>query len=330
MKVTRSRISIALLAAVVAVFSCRQRDYDSMLQHAYELAFDGDYQEAEVYLLYVARKLRDKQEPDARQYRARALYEAGRIERLYLNQPRRAVANLREALRADPPEDLAYDIQLELADVFRYKLGDCRNAVLEYQRLVDMFPDRPGVNKHHLAISQCYFLLRRFDEARAEARILLEKEKDPQTRARAMLLIANSYFVEGRYAEAATAHQELLKSKPSSEISSRSLYELGLSYQNLGELKKAEEAYLAALVNHPRPDIVQMSLRQVRDRMKEEGYEQEGKTAGRKTAGSRTAVAGKPVHAATAGVKKDAARKSVRGGVQASVPERRKQGKQQG
>ena len=267
------RVEQLLLALLVpALMTCQGDDYQGQMTRGMEMIYEGAYQDAEIYFLALARRLSRRDDPQALSWRARALYQAGKVEHLYLGEPRRAVARLREALKLGIEGNLAFQVQLEIANIFYDRLRDYRNASLEFERLINQFSDQQDTGPYRYRIAQCYFTLRQFDQARAEARLLVESHKDTRLAAEGMLLLANSYYVEGRYREAAEAHAKLQLMHPSDDIASRSLYEQGLCYQQLGALPRAERAFLAALPHHPRPDIVQISLSQVREQMRKEGF----------------------------------------------------------
>jgi tetratricopeptide (TPR) repeat protein len=264
------------LTGILALLGCLTESTQESFAVGMDLLYEGRYQDAESHFLVLARELSRASDESARVWRARALYQAGRVEHLYLDQPRRAVARLREALKLTPHADFSFDARREIALIFHDKLKDYRSAALEFERLVQAFPDRKGIEQYQYRIAQSYFILREFSQARTEARLLLEKHPGSPLWAETMLLAANSFYVEGRFQESAEVHKQLLSKHPGDEIESRSLFELGMCYAELGDYKKAEQNLLMALKLHPRPDIVQLQLASLKDRQDEEGSK--GKT----------------------------------------------------
>ncbi|HOX43711.1 MAG TPA: tetratricopeptide repeat protein [Myxococcota bacterium] len=264
----RASLTLALLALATAL-ACQDGDLSARFEEGLDLLYENRFEDAEAHFLSLARDMDRSQRADAAVWRSKALYQTGRIDHLYLNQPRRAVARLREAIKAHPDAPHAFEARQEIGDIFHDRLHDYRSAALEYERLVSEFPDHPATPGFHYRIAQCYFLLGEHDQARSEARLLLSKHADSKYQAEARLLIANSYYVEGKVAESAQAHQELLAVAPEASLRARSQFELGLCYQDLGDLPAAERAFLAALKDHTRPDIVQHQLTVLRQRMRE-------------------------------------------------------------
>jgi tetratricopeptide (TPR) repeat protein len=294
----KQAVLVLALAGALVTISCLSESVQERFTVGMDLLYEGRYQDAESHFLVLARELSRASDDGARVWRARALYQAGMVEHLYLDQPRRAVARLREALKLTPHAQFSFRARREIALIFHDKLKDYRSAALEFERLVQAFPDREGIEEYQYRIAQSYFVLREFSQARTEARLLLEKHPESPLWAETMLLVANSFYVEGRFQEAADFHRQLLSKHPSEEIESRSLFELGMCYQELGEYKKAEQNLLMALKMHPRPDIVQLQLTSLRDRQTEEGSK--GKqslpyaTAGRHGSGVKKAIKPQP------------------------------------
>lgn len=261
---------IAFSLACLVLSSCIKKDLEDDFKRGMEMLYNGNYDDAESHFLLLASKLKKNGRSEERIWRAKSLYEAGKIEHLYLDQPRRAVARLREAVKIYPEAAFSLKAQKEIAFIFYDRLRDYRTAALEFERLVNAFPDEEGIWKFQYRIAQSYFMIREFDQARAEARLLLEKHGKGRIAAEAMLLVANSYYIQGRYREAAEAHKKLLQLRPSYQIKARSLFEMGMCYQELGDYAQAEKSYLAALKKHPRPDLVKIQLKSLQKQMLEE------------------------------------------------------------
>lgn len=269
------RISTWLLIAglcgvALTGVNCLEDEVEDRFAAGLELLYENHHEDAESHFLLLARQMERSDRPDRARWQAKALVQAGRIDHLYLDQPRRALARLREALKVDPQAPFAFETRREIAGIFYDRLMDYRTAALEYERLVHEYPNEKGIDGFQYRVAQSYFLVRDFDQARTEARMLLEKWSEGRYASEALLLIANSYYLENRFAEAVKAHRKLLDLGPDVPVRARSLFELGMCYQDLGDKAKAEESFLAALKDHPRPDLVQMQLSALRERIEEE------------------------------------------------------------
>lgn len=260
-------LSILMVLFCLLGAGCFRDEVEDRYAAGLELLFHNHHEDAESHFLLLARQMERSNLPDASHWQARALVQAGRIDHLYLDQPRRALARFREALKVDPQATFAFEVRREIAGIFYDRLMDYRTAALEYERLVHEYPEEAGIDGFQYRVAQSYFLVRDFDQARTEARMLFEKWPEGRYAPEALLLIANSYYLENRFAEAVEAHRRLLELGPDVPIRARSLFELGVCYQDLGDKAKAEESFLAALKDHPRPDLVQMQLSALRERI---------------------------------------------------------------
>lgn len=265
----KHRCLIGGLALMGLLVVCCSESIEDRFKRGIGLLFENRYEEAESLYLAIASELKSSPQPDAFRIQARALYQAAQIEHLYLNQPRRAVARFHEALKIDPEAPFAFDAQREIVTIYQERLMDYRAAAEEIERLVSAFPLREDIVEYQYRGAQCYFLLRDFNQARVEAKVLLQKKDQGAIAALARLLIANSFSIEGRYPEAVEAYQALIDSNPDPELRARAQFELGLCYQELGDIPKAEKAMLEALKKHPRPDLVQAQLSNLRERFAE-------------------------------------------------------------
>jgi tetratricopeptide (TPR) repeat protein len=273
MDVRRFMISLLLFGFAGGLGACLPVDAEARFFKGQEMLFENRHQEAESFFLAFAHEMGNSDLPKAKLWKARALFQVGRIDHLYLNQPRRAVSRLREAIKVQPEAPFAFEARREIAVIFHDRLMDYRTAALEFERLVHEFPDRAEVAAYQYRVAQSYFLVRDFDQSRTEARLLLEKWPKSHWASEALLLLANSYYLQGQFAEAIKAHQVLLDAGPDVPIRARSLFELGLCHQDLGHKDKAEQSFLAALKDHPRPDLVQMQLSALRKQMNKESDE---------------------------------------------------------
>lgn len=265
-------IGITLATAWIAVLcsDCLSENVQEDFDRGVDMLYSNRYTEAEDHFLALARRLDRSKLADADLWRARALFQAGRISHLYLNQPQRAIQRMREAIKLQPEADFSFEARLEIAGIYQDRIHDLRAAATEFERLVHDYPKQEGIDAYQYRVAQCYLMLRDYEQSRTEARLLLERWPDGKFAGEARLLIANAFYLEGKRTEAIEAHQRLLDSHPIAAIRSRAYFELGLCYADQAENIKAEQAFLAALKEHPRPDLVQIQLSAIRERVRQE------------------------------------------------------------
>jgi tetratricopeptide (TPR) repeat protein len=247
--------------------ACSRENMEKRFAAGMDLVFRGRYEDAETYFLALVRELAEAQDAESVGWRNRALMQAADIENLYLNDPRRAVARLRELLQNKPDEETAFSAQEKIAAIFLDRLASCREAAAEIERLIGAFPNRPGIDGWRMRLAQCLFTLEQMERARAEARLLVEKHPDSPHAVDARLLIASSFFVEKKFSESAEIYQDIIKQNYSPAIRAKSLFELGLCQEKQGQLEAAEQSFINALADHPQPQIVKERLLALRKRM---------------------------------------------------------------
>jgi len=287
-------VVVISLSGLVLLASCLSEDLEGRFFKGLGFLYENRHEDSENHFLALAGEMARSERPDASKWRAWALFQAGRIDNLYLDQPHRAVGRLREALKIYPNAPFAFEARREIASIFQDRLMDYRTAALEFERLVHEFPDRVETLGFRYRVAQSYFLVRDFDQARAEARMLLKKGPECPFAAEARLLIANSYYLQGRIEEAVAAHKRLLDTDPDVPIRARSLFELGMCYQDLGDKDKAERSFLAAIKDHARPDLVQMQLAALRKQIDQEEEKARPLSYATATAGRKPQTQQKP------------------------------------
>jgi len=259
-----------LFFAVLLLLGCAACSRESMEKRfstGMDLVFSGRYEDAESYFLALVRELAEAEDAESIGWRNRALMQAADIENLYLNDPRRAVARLRELLQNKPDEETTFVAQEKIATIFLDRLASCREAAAEIERLIGAFPHRPGMDGWRMRLAQCLFTLEQMERARAEAKLLLEKHPDSPYAIDARLLIASSFMVEKKFSESAEIYQDIIKQDYGPAVRAKSLFELGLCQEKQGQLEAAEQSFINALADHPQPQIVKERLLALRKRM---------------------------------------------------------------
>ena len=137
-----------------------------------------------------------------------ALFRLGRGTYLFLNDPREAVLVLRELARREGSGPWARRAQRLLGEIFEVRQGDCRQAIVEYQRMISLDPRGEGNDEAQFAVARCSFALGDYDQARAEYELLLERYPESALKPRALAGIANAWYVTGRFDQAVKSYQQ--------------------------------------------------------------------------------------------------------------------------
>lgn len=258
----------AVLTAVVLVGACRS-DIHSGIDTANDLLYQEQYVEAERLYRKLLARLEKSGELDEDQEAQHLLIldRLGKINALYLHDYTQAIADNRALVRHYPRTDQAFAARAMVADIYQHKLGDSQKAIDEYHKLTSQFPNRNETRWAQLQITQGYFRLKNYEQARTEAEALINKWPQSSEAAQARFQIANSFYVQGRYTEAIATYERLVQEQPDPSLASLVLFELGNCFQELGETERALAYFYASLVDHPNPLLVQRKIRRVRRRL---------------------------------------------------------------
>jgi tetratricopeptide (TPR) repeat protein len=239
------------------------------LDAATEQMYTGDFAGAQQTLRRLLKAL-DSQTPlDAAGKAAQrcALERVGNINALYLHDDAQAIADLGLLVRRYPQSEQAEAALWTIADIYQYRQGKLSEAIVTYERLVELFADSPKAPAAQLAIVQAYFRLKDYVQARQEARRIKQSWPKSPEASRAGFEIADAYSNERHFTEAIAAYEALLDEAPEPQLATLARFEMGNCYQELGEPQRALSAYYSALADHPNPALVQRKIARVRSRI---------------------------------------------------------------
>jgi len=258
------------LAAVVAVLGACQTDIDAGIESANDLMYQKQYVEAERLYRKLLKRVENQGNlsEEAETQRLMVLDRLGRINALYLHDFNQAISDYSMLVRLYPKSDDAFAARATVADIYQHKLDDRTKAIDEFQKLVTEFPNRAETRWAQLQITQAYFQLKNYEQARTEADVLINRWPESKEAAQARFQIANSYHVQNRFTEAIATYERLLETDPEASLASLVLFELGNCFQELDEANRALAYYYACLPDHPNPFLVQRKIRRVRQRLR--------------------------------------------------------------
>ncbi|MEZ4271783.1 MAG: tetratricopeptide repeat protein [Myxococcota bacterium] len=245
-------------------------DIQSGIQSANDLLYRKQYVESERLYRKLLKRLETRGEltEAQEQHRLLILDRLGKLNALYLHDYNQAITDYGVLVRRYPKTDQALAARATVADIYQHKLGDFSMAIDQFQKLTAEFPDRAETRWAQLQVTQAYFQLKNYDQARTEAEALINRWPNSPEAAQARFKIANSYYVQSRYTEAIATYERLLEGEPDPSLASLVIFELGNCFQELGESERALAYYYACLPDHANPQLVQNKIRRVRARLK--------------------------------------------------------------
>jgi tetratricopeptide (TPR) repeat protein len=196
--------------------------------------------------------------------RLKALKGAGDVSYLELGDFTGAISYYRRIISLYPGTPEARVARVAIGDIYRERFNDYQAAIAQYADVAAS--DASEAPRYQLEVAKAYLELRNYDQARTEARILMDRwPKDPLAED-AQLLTAQSWVLEKRSQEALSAFQALVDRHPRDEILARALEGQAHLLAQANRFDRAIELYERALPIHPNPDAIRTNLAAVRGR----------------------------------------------------------------
>ncbi len=198
------------------------------------------------------------------QQAAEALLRSGQIQEYDQRLHQQALLSFLLLEHDYPEHPLARKAQEEAALIVKNSLRDYARAIVFYQRLLE----HPGGDRdrYRYEISDCYFRLDKYSQARIELDILLEES--PQTAILADVLFrkGNLLLLENRSAAAREIWQRLIDEFPDSSYTAEARFNLAKLLEESDRLEAALEQY-QQLKNYPHPELLQEKIERLQQRI---------------------------------------------------------------
>ncbi len=253
---------------VVAILVATARDHwgaQRLFRGAEAASQRGDYQRAATLFRQVTERY-----PDHR-LAPESLFRLGRLTYLFLNDPREAVLVLRSLSRRGNAGAWVRRAQQLLGEIFEVRQGDCRQAIVEYQRMISLDPRGEGNDEAQFAVARCSFSLGDYDQARAEYELLLERYPESSLRPRALAGIANAWYVTGRFAQAVKFYRLAQQESRDPALAAEAGFGVATSLEESGDLNGALAQFERVRSTYPNPGLVEQRIARARERIAHQG-----------------------------------------------------------
>jgi tetratricopeptide (TPR) repeat protein len=252
-----------VLVAVLALSACSSAE--GRLEAANALRHKGDKKPAlEGYKAILADLGEGPLSGSDAAVRWKALRYAGDLSYLELGDYTSAIAYYRRIVSLYPGSKEAHEARAIIGEILRDRFDDRLGAIAQWADVAES--QAPEAAKYQLEIARAYLDLKRYEQARAEARKLQERWPSHELADEAQLLTGQAWALEKRDDEAMSAFQALLDRRPRPEVAGRALEAQAHICAQQGKFDRALELYALALPTHPNPDSVRTASDAVRDR----------------------------------------------------------------
>jgi tetratricopeptide (TPR) repeat protein len=257
-------LAVAVTLAVIFFTAGHRYRVRKTFTRAEESWEKGNYQEAIDDYLEIAEEYSD--DPLADQ----AQFQVGNTYYLFLQKDREAIRTFRDLIRRHPASSWSLTAQGLLGEIYEKRLEDYRQAVVEYQRLINLSPSGEASDRAQLAVARCYFSLGDFEQAREEYEIHLERYPDSPDRNKALMGVANSYYVMRACQPAIRYYRTVVEANADSQLRAEAGFGIASCLEESGDLPEALEEFERILKEHPNPGLVRQRMERIGERMEKQ------------------------------------------------------------
>ena len=194
-----------------------------------------------------------------------ALYEVAETLDIYLARYRDSLLTYLLLVRDYPESGVAAVAQRQIAELYKFRLDDCGQAIAAYQRVLDLGGDDSDRGQYEVA--DCYFRLNNFEQARIEFEGLLKRFPESALRAEVQFRIAVTYALEGQLPEAEATYRLVIETWPESPYTVEAKFGLAAVLEEQERLKEALTILEELVGVYPNGEALDRKIEQVRNRI---------------------------------------------------------------
>lgn len=187
----------------------------------------------------------------------RALFEAARIERFYLQDFIRSIKTLHHLLSAYPRSEYAPEARIQIAEIYQEKFNDYRSAIDEYKKALQEYGDQVAVGRLLFNIGWCHFSMGNFDEAmKGFQRVLAE---DPKNKFADDAVFQRAYilYVQGDDDRAEKAFRGFIDDFPESPLKEDALFSIVSILESQGRSEESLELLEGVAERSPGSPVIE-------------------------------------------------------------------------
>jgi TolA-binding protein len=195
---------------------------------------------------------------------ADALYRRGRILQHDLGDAQRALLYYLQLEKDYPQSYLVASAQQQAAELTKYRLDSCEQAIPIYQRLIEQ--SGADADNHQYEIADCYARLKNWPQAAIEFETLLGSYPQSELHALSGYRLADSWLLSDQPEKARAGYQQVVSDYPQSQIAYEARFRLAELLEEEEHLKEALRAY-SALTGYPRQDLLKQKILRLKERI---------------------------------------------------------------
>lgn len=195
-----------------------------------------------------------------------AVFWSGVLYDLYLDDPQKAVDAFQKTIRltaSSPKNTHALSARRYLAEVYEKKYGKLREAISEFEKVMELSDDPDQVMESQYKIGELYLAEGNIEQARTEWDLLIKR--DPQSRwaPAALYRQGSSYFIEGKCKEAVGFYRRLTDDYPDSDMTPFAKFRTANCMEEGNQIEEALKLYRQLKGRYPNKDLLESKIQQL-------------------------------------------------------------------
>ena len=259
-----SPVLVPLAVLVVAIgtyyyFATLEERLHATFAKAENLVLSGDYEDAIV-------EYRDIFEDHPGFVLApNALFRAGEVQNIFLKRFHDALLSFHNLERDYPDSPFVAEALRHEAGIYKNRLRDYGRAAALYQKLLDLGME--PADRFQYELSDSYFRLNNFEQARIEFENLLKNWPDSSLITEVEYRIGMSYALDGKLKEAEKAFRTILKEKPEDPFAVETKFSLASVLEEQERLRESLKVLQELRGIYPAPEALQRKIEKIEERI---------------------------------------------------------------
>ncbi|MGQ9631300.1 MAG: outer membrane protein assembly factor BamD [bacterium] len=204
-------------------------------------------------------------------YAPKALYYIGNIYNHYLGGKdgsyEDAIDTYHKLVVEYPESDESYWALERVAEIYMYVFKDYSQAILEYRRMIEEYPNNPDNPRILFTIGECLSSFNRFGEAIYEYRNVIERYPKSEYALRARFRIADNLYILGDYKAAAEEYKSAIKQMGDGAEAVEGLFWIASAYELQGNNQLALKTYRKIEKSYPNKIMIERGIERARRKL---------------------------------------------------------------
>jgi tetratricopeptide (TPR) repeat protein len=245
---------------VLLVSGCTVSSEQLEYKHAEEAVAKNDYPGAIVH--YKAVVDRYVKSPLA----IKAAKEAARISHYQLNRPKDALPYYKHVVLYSSLADERIEAEKKLADIYFSQTLDYTQAIVEYNRLIELPHSSAEDFTYRLSVARSYYYLTNFYQAKIEIESILSRNFDKDQVFDALLLKANIFLTSKDLDDAVLTLKQIIEKYPQKAKTESIGLILAVAYEEQKNFAKAIETLQSIKDTYPRKAFIEQRIKTLQER----------------------------------------------------------------